>query len=261
LDNIETFDCEYCSRQFTERNKLKKHVANCEPKPIVERLQSDNADLRTEVKVKDATIAELKDQVARLDIRLAELIKSQERVTLTAITRPTTSVRQTIKNLQVNNLTPLLAEEMRSHIPMLTHAHIEAGAAGLAQYAVEYPLRDKVLVADVSRRKLKWKNEEGIIVEDLEGMELCKKFFEVHKEESRKKIQELMKEVRDVHDQAIDEGDEETIRICDERICKLHELRKGIAWIIQGQKHGLQGDFVREVVKLTPGGPSEAQAV
>jgi hypothetical protein len=32
---------------------------------------------------------------------------------------------------------------------------VEAGEAGLAQYAVEYPLKDKVIVADASRRKLK----------------------------------------------------------------------------------------------------------
>jgi hypothetical protein len=236
---------------------------------VVQRLQEiidtqkiEAIELKSEIKVKDAqnnnlmsSIADLKALVADRDKTIADLISKQQATVLTAITRPTTNVKNSIKNLQVNNLTPLLNDEMRSHFPMLTRAHIEAGAAGFAEYAVKYPLKDKVLIMDASRRKLKWKNEEGAIVEDLEGIELCKKFFEVHKDESRKKIQDLMKEVREVHDQAIDENDEETIKICDERICKLHELRKGIAWIIQGQKHELQGDFVREVVKLSPGGP------
>jgi hypothetical protein len=205
----------------------------------------------SEQKVK---IEMLEFQISRLELQLLEKEKNQQAVTLTAITRPTTNVKNTIKNLQVNNLTPLLTDEMRSHLPMLTHAHFEAGAAGLAQYAVEYPLKDKVIVTDVARRKLKWKNETGAIVEDLEGVELCKKFFEVHREQSRTKISELMKELIDRHNSATDVEDEEEIRLCDERMCKLHELRRGILRLSRGDGDELRTDFVKEVcVKLNPG--------
>jgi hypothetical protein len=203
--------------------------------------------------MRDQTIAERDRTILELKAQVADMINKQQATVLTAITRPTTNVKNTIKNLQVNNLTPLLADEMRSHLPMLTHAHIEDGAAGFARYAVEYPLKDKVMVSDVSRRKLKWKNESETIIEDLDGIELCKKFFEVHREDSRKKIEELMKEVRERHDRAQDEENEEEIKMCDERITKLWDLRRGITRLSKGETDELRTDFVKEVcVKLTP---------
>jgi hypothetical protein len=208
----------------------------------IQTMEKVNIQLQTEVKM-------LREQVTKLEAQLVEERKNQQSVTLTAISRPTTNV----KNLQINNLTPLLSDEMRSHIPMLTHDHIRAGAAGLAQYAIEYPLRDKVVVVDASRRKLKWKNESETIIEDLEGAELCKKFFEVHKEDSRSKILELMNEIIKLHAEATDNEDEETIKICDDRICKLHDLRRGITRLSRGERDDLGLDFVKEVcVKLGP---------
>jgi hypothetical protein len=62
-----------------------------------------------------------------------------------------------------------------------------------------------------------------------------------------------MKEVTDRHNAAIDEDDEETIKMCDERICKLHELRKGVLKLSRGERDDFGGTFVKEVVvKLSP---------
>jgi hypothetical protein len=245
---------------LASRQKLIYHTGICKAKPeaikrqesddehrkIIETLRLEVAELKTRLEEKVGTIIKLEAQVA-------DFINKQQATVLTAITRPSTNVKNTIKNLQVNNLTPLLAEEMRSHIPMLTHEHIRAGAAGLAQYALEYPLKGKVMVADAARRKLKWKDEGGSIVEDLEGVELCKKFFEVHKEDSRRKISELMKEVTDRHSSAIDCEDEEDIKICDELICKLHDLRKNIVQMYKGEPNDLRSGFVKEIcTKLGP---------
>jgi hypothetical protein len=235
---------------------LKTHQDSCSSKSTVQRMNEMGTEPRVkEVQLveKEKTIDKLEIQIVELKAQIADLINKQHSTTLTAITRPSTNVKNTIKTLQVNNLTPLLTEEMLSHIPMLTRDHFEAGAAGLAQYAVEYPLKDKVIVTDASRRKLRWKNETGAIVEDLEGVELCKKFFEVHREQSRSKISELMKELIDRHNAATDAEDEEEIKLCDERMCKLHELRRGILRLSRGDVDELRTDFVKEVcVKLNP---------
>ncbi len=256
LDIADTFNCDYCSKEFMLKANLKTHQDSCSSKSTVQRMNEMGTEPRVkEVQLveKEKTIDKLEIQIVELKAQIADLINKQHSTTLTAITRPSTNVKNTIKTLQVNNLTPLLTEEMLSHIPMLTRDHFEAGAAGLAQYAVEYPLKDKVIVTDASRRKLRWKNETGAIVEDLEGVELCKKFFEVHREQSRSKISELMKELIDRHNAATDAEDEEEIKLCDERMCKLHELRRGILRLSRGDVDELRTDFVKEVcVKLNP---------
>jgi hypothetical protein len=259
-ETFETFSCGFCQKELSTKQKLNLHLKICSSKNAVERVREELSERQMVVDEQRVEIITLKTrledrdiQIVDLKAQISELQRNQQAITMTAITRPTTNVKNTIKNLQVNNLTPLLPEEMRSHIPMLTHDHIRAGAVGLAQYALEYPLKNKVLVADASRRKLKWKNETGTIVEDLEGVELCRKFFEVHKDDSRVKISELMKEVMERHDAAQDMDDEEEIKHCDELICKLHDLRRGISRLVRGEPDELRSGFVKEIcVKLVP---------
>jgi hypothetical protein len=219
---------------------------------IIEKQKTEIIEARAELKTQLAVMAEKDKALSEKDKIIADLIAKQQATVLTAITRPTTNVKNTIKNMQVNSLTPLVDAEMRSHIPMLTPAHIEAGAVGFARYAMEHPLKGKVMVTDAARRKLKWKNEEGNIVEDLEGVELCKKFFDVHREGSRSIIAKLMKEVDEQHTIAQESQDEELIKICDERICKLADLRRDITATIKGDTNELRHDFVKEICVVPP---------
>jgi hypothetical protein len=201
-----------------------------------------------------ATIKEKDTQIKDLKTQLREKENNQHAVTLTAITRPTASVKNTIKNLQINNLQPITDAEMLSHLPYLTREHIQEGASGYARYALEYPLRNKVLIADAARRKLTWKDEGGNLINDTEGSELSRRFFSVFKQPSIKIIRELMEEIRKHHDQAIEDDDDEQIEICDKMLCKLDDLRREIRKTSEGKPSDLKQDFVKEICGGTPGG-------
>jgi hypothetical protein len=71
-------------------------------------------------------------------------------------------------------------------------------------------------------------------------------FFEVHKEDPRTKIAELMKEVVERHNIAQDTDNEEEIKHCDELICKLHDLRRGIYRLVKGEPDELRSGFVKK---------------
>ena len=47
---------------------------------------------------------------------------------------------------------------------------------------MEYPLKDRVLCSDYSRRKVKFKNKDGKVITDPEMTSLASKFFESIKE-------------------------------------------------------------------------------
>jgi hypothetical protein len=50
---------------------------------------------------------------------------------------------------------------------MLTLEHHAKGAEGYAEFALEFPFKDKIVCVDVSRNKIKYKNDEGDIIEDV----------------------------------------------------------------------------------------------
>jgi hypothetical protein len=238
-----SFHCEFCSMTYASNEPLIKHMKSCKSKTISVKLK----DAMDEI-IRLKAVNEMQErQLIDLKAQVADLINKQHSTALTAITKPPTNVKNTIKNLQINNLQPITNESLTQAIPSLTHDHIKAGAAGYAKYALEFPLRDKILVADAARRKLTWKDEDGQIVNDLEGTELSKKFFAVVKEPSLKAIRDLMRELQDRHGQAIVDDDDDEIRVCDTMMCKLDDLRREIRKTIGGEPTELRNDFVKEI--------------
>jgi hypothetical protein len=56
--------------------------------------------------------------------------------------------------------------------------HLRKGALGCAEYALEGPLKDRVVCVDYSRRIMKFKDKEGVIITDPEMARLAPMFFE-----------------------------------------------------------------------------------
>ena len=117
---------------------------------------------------------------------------------------------------------------MKSFLPQLTQEHIKNGAAGYARYALEFPLKDKFAVTDASRKKLAWKDSDGEMVYDTEGIKLSKKFFRIIKERNFKLVRELMNDIRTRKDDAVDRKDQVECDACDELMYKLDDYRKGV---------------------------------
>lgn len=61
---------------------------------------------------------------------------------------------------------PLRIEDMKKSIPMLTLDHHVKGPEGYAEFALEFPFKNKVVCVDVNRNKLKYKDDEGNVIED-----------------------------------------------------------------------------------------------
>ena len=76
---------------------------------------------------------------------------------------------------------PVTDEILYDNVQHLTIDHIKKGAEGYAEYALEYPLKDKLLCSDFSRRKVKFKDKDGNIITDPEMTNLARKFFCINK--------------------------------------------------------------------------------
>lgn len=55
-------------------------------------------------------------------------------------------------------------------------------------YALDYPLKNKVICVDYSRRKVKFKNRDGDIITDPEMTSLATKFFNSIKDKNKELV-------------------------------------------------------------------------
>jgi hypothetical protein len=93
-----------------------------------------------------------------------------------AIAKPST-VNQNNTTQIINNLLPITNEHLNEQVQFLTKEHVTNGAVGYAKYALEFPLKDRLVCTDSSRKKGKYKDSDGVIVTDPEMTNITRKLF------------------------------------------------------------------------------------
>ena len=79
----------------------------------------------------------------------------------------------------------------------LTIDHILKGAQGYAEYALDFPLKNRICCVDYSRRKVKFKDINGNIITDPEMSILATKFFKYIKDKNKNLICEYGTKLKD----------------------------------------------------------------
>lgn len=178
---LKNFKCSACDSTFTTKRKLLNHRQICTLYIVKEK---DNLH-KEEILRKDIEILELKKQIRELQDKL-------ENVAIKVGSRATTT------NTQINNYIQKLElttdEYMDQNVSNLTIEHIKRGPTGYAEYALEYPLNNRVVCVDYSRRKVKYKDKEGNVITDPEMAKLTKKLFESINSRNKELIMEFLKD-------------------------------------------------------------------
>jgi hypothetical protein len=176
VDN--SFVCEGCKANFTKKCHLERHIRICSQMSL-NRLEKEKDSI---IKNLEQTIEEQKQQIKDLQGTIEKLASQ-------AILRPTS----TTKNTQINyiqQLQPLTDDVLKDNVNNLTIAHILKGPQGYAEYALEFPLKDRIMCVDFSRRKIKFKDSEGNVITDPEMTRIATKFFQSIKDRNRELILE-----------------------------------------------------------------------
>lgn len=161
--------CEYCGKHLTTKRWLLNHYQTCIEYHVF-----------TETKEYKNKIKRLEDQVGKYEEKIRNLEDKLENIAIKAVQRST--VTNNMNKTQINNIIqkmePITSEHFINHVPNLTIEHVQRGASGYAEYALEYPLKDRVICVDYSRRKIKFKDHLGNVVTDPEMAKLAPMFFE-----------------------------------------------------------------------------------
>lgn len=200
IQNIEDkkFVCESCDKVLSTQHRLRTHMQICTQynnKNITEVYEEKIETLKTQYEEK---MGLMREEIKYLKEQIEKMRKEYSDVALKAVTRPTTNY----KNIQINNyikqMPPLTQEIIDTNVQNLTLEHHRMGEEGYAKYAMEFPLKGRIVCVDASRNKIKYKDEDGNIIEDL-GFEmmmrkLCKALMKRSYELSHQHMTEFIEE-------------------------------------------------------------------
>ena len=261
--------CQFCDRDFSSKYCLSKHQKSAS---YCVALQKEH-----ERKDKDTIIAEkalegnkLQEEIVRLRILLeqkdevikkleARLAKHEE--TIADIARqPTTKIENTTNILQpttkientMNILSPITAEHLRDQAQFLQMEHIQEGMDGYARYALDYPLKNRVVCTDFSRRKIQYKNGEGKVVSDPDMKKLSHELFKAIRERNDELFTDYMtKLIEAVRNDPTHANQQILTDVC--------ELRAEVRRLADGHKSEMTPSFVKSVCAGTTN--SECMAI
>jgi len=180
--NNNVHSCSFCKKQYTQKIDLERHLLKCSE------LKTQNIEINYQkiIMEKDNTIIELEKSIEDQRQQIKDLQATIEKLASQAISRTTNT---TTKNTQINNyiqqLQPITDDILKDNVPNLTIEHILKGAEGYAEYALEYPLKNRIICVDYARRKVKFKDSNGNLITDPEMTNIATKFFQSIKDKNK----------------------------------------------------------------------------
>jgi DNA-binding transcriptional MerR regulator len=234
------FKCSGCKKDYTSRQNLNIHMETCfhfQIKSDKEKYSKDIQNLTEKLEERDIQLAEQRE---RYEKQIKELQDKLENVAIKAVQRPTTSNKTQINNY-IQNMKPVTDEYLLDNVQHLTIEHIKKGVEGYAEYALEYPLKDRVLCSDYSRRKVKFKDKDGNVITDPEMTTLARKFFHSIKEKNKELICQSANELKEKL------GDDNVM----DTVVRLFDYKSDIEKGSDGEKTDFHHDFVKQVCSQT----------
>lgn len=169
--------CEYCGKHLSTKRWLLNHYQTCRIQSFYRNQRIEGKSLFLEAQLEEQT---------KFDEEKIQIQDNLENIAIKAIQRPTTTnnMNKTQINNFIRNMQPITTDHLIDHAPNLTIEHVQKGVSGYAEYALEYPLKDRVACVDYAMRKIKFKDNEGKLVTDPEMVRLVPMFFESIKKKS-----------------------------------------------------------------------------
>ena len=215
---IKEYYCNACNTGFTLKYSLQKHLQICKSNtPEIHQISQELDVVKKELELslirekekdkiisdRDFLIADQKNIIKELQTEYKKHMETQNKdlqdrmqsMAEKAIDKPSTVNQNTINQI-INNLLPITTEHLNNQAQYLTIDHVKNGAVGYAKYALEHPLKDRLVCTDTSRKKGKYKDSDGNIVSDPEMSSITKKLFLAIKDRNSELITEYANDLK-----------------------------------------------------------------
>jgi len=253
------FTCSGCKKNLSSKRRLETHIIGC----IEYSLNTQKEKYELELKQQNIRFQNL---ISEKDRRIKELEDRMDSLLVKAVSRPTVINSNTDNRIQqtINNLIPITDDHLKEQAQFLTLDHIKQGALGYANFACDYALKDRITCVDVSRRKVKYKNQDGLVITDPEMSVLSKKLFSSIQEKNTELTRQYKKELRElILQKFVESGDDMTdeqtsdldkaIEEINKHMENVSNLDSEVTKIAEGEKPNIYHEFIKEVCNKTVG--------
>ena len=218
--NKKIYLCTFCNKNFSRPDSLKRHKTTC-------------------------TCREMHEQPVDQNTQLQDMIADLQHTIQTMST-------QGSRPVVLNNLQPLTDEDLQEHLENLTIDFIQEGGKGYADFAGGYPFKDRLVCTDKSRKKIKYRDEHGEIIDDGGGIKITQRFFQAIAPRNEEIINA---EYRALHEEVQDIADKGTAHCTDltgilTRSTKLQQLLSSCQEAARGQENDLTKEFINHLTKI-----------
>ena len=228
--------CETCKMYYVS---LSKHYPDC-----MSFLKKENQELRVDNERHILQITTLQTKMENMTHeRLDEIQQQMKELSkkMDEKKEPVINIQNNY-NIKIQNLQNLNTERFQEFAEFLTIDHIKKGAHGYAEYAITYPLSDRLVCTDFSRRKLKYKTDEGEVKTDINLNTLSKDLFKSIDGRNKELIFQYAREFI------------EPIKDSEEKMNAYVKFMNYISLIRDGSEgiqHELFPDFVKQICSLS----------
>ena len=192
--STDKFKC-ICGATFSAKSVLVTHKLVCRGEVNNKEIETENQELKNQLEDAQSKIKHLEAQ-----LQLSEKITDHYfKLTETLANTPTTTNNTINNTIKVENLNILDTEKFEEYSSNLTLEHILRGAKGYAQYAIEYPLKNKLYCSNYKDRITLYKNPEGQIITDPKLISLMPKFFTSILKQNQKLTDEHVDSINEKH--------------------------------------------------------------
>jgi len=236
------FKCNYCNSCFTRKHLLEYHIKSCKISEYQVKI-SEEKDIIIEKQKENIKKLEKELEICKKELKIIKEYNYNYRedyknLSLSAIKRPThhTSNKTIQINNYIKNMQPLEYKHIEQSVPMLTLDHHVKGPEGYAEYALEFPFKDRIVCVDVARNKIKYKNKDGDVIEDVGFRKMMMKLCDALKDRSFKLCQDHYEKLaRKFSEEEMDNSDFDFM-----------EAAKAIHKFANGR----ESDFCTKIIKL-----------
>ena len=234
--HLAVFPCPNCGATFTQISNLNRHYQQCSP-------QMNRKEIEDKVR-QEIEMQSVHDKLTRLQETVQRLMDMNMNGKASSGAGPNF-------NMVVNNLQPVSEEAIQEQSRHLTLDFILDGASGFASFANNYALAKQLLCTDRARKRFRYKDEEGNMVDDAGGLKLAQKFFKAiapkNTELINREYSELQKKVEAI---ANDGADGEDLQKILSKSVELQNMLKECNDAADGKHNELSKEFIAHLTKL-----------
>lgn len=227
-------ECKTCHKLYVNEST---HYPDCNTFLLEEnaRLRKENDQLRFDSERYVSRILDLQEKIENLDAlqnQIKELAEKQRRPVIH---------NHHHNNINIQNLQVLNIDDFDQFTEFLTIDHIKKGTSGYAEFAVNYPLNNKIVCTDFSRRKLKYRTNDGW-KNDINLLFLSKELFRSINDRNRELILQYARDYIDT----LNDPEQKMNAYC-QFMNYISLIKDGS----QGMQHNLYPDFVKHICTMS----------